>query len=92
MMRISKKYWCNFLFLFCFVFTPAWGSSASEDFIKLLSVEEKQWLSEHRHIKIAIDKGWAPIEFVTESGDYSGISKDYIGAGDKSPSVIISDL
>ncbi len=43
-----------------------------------LTPSEKQWLDSHPVVRIGIDSEWAPVEFVNESGEYSGISRDYI--------------
>jgi len=40
--------------------------------------KEKEWISKHPVVKIAIDKGWRPFEFIDKNGDYSGLSHDYI--------------
>lgn len=43
-----------------------------------LSEEERFWLSQHREIRLAIDPDFAPVEFIDEQGNYSGISADYV--------------
>ncbi|MDG4812567.1 diguanylate cyclase [Hydrogenovibrio sp. 3SP14C1] len=37
---------------------------------------EKKWLNEHPVVHLAIDRFYAPVEFVDENGRYSGIAKD----------------
>ncbi|WP_078118624.1 transporter substrate-binding domain-containing protein [Thiosocius teredinicola] len=43
-----------------------------------LSDDELAWLNEHRELRIAIDPTFAPYEFVDESGQYRGVSADYL--------------
>jgi len=43
-----------------------------------LTKTEQQWLKEHTNIKVVIDPAWAPIEYQNESGEYLGMSIDYL--------------
>lgn len=43
-----------------------------------LSTEEKQWLTAHPVITVAVSHGWAPIAFISESQKFLGISVDYL--------------
>jgi len=43
-----------------------------------LSDSEKRWLSEHKTIRLGIDPKFAPIEFMDDQGNYSGIASDYV--------------
>ncbi len=43
-----------------------------------LSTEERQWLTAHRVITVAVSHGWAPIAFTSESQKFLGISVDYL--------------
>ncbi len=43
-----------------------------------LSVKEREWLSNHKTIKLGIDPEFAPFEFIDETGNYNGIAYDYI--------------
>ncbi len=43
-----------------------------------LSQEEKNWLQAHPMIRLAIDKDFAPYEWIDEKGDYVGLTADYI--------------
>ena len=43
-----------------------------------LTEAEKEWIKEHRRVRIGIDTGWEPIEYVTESGEYKGISAEFM--------------
>jgi len=45
-----------------------------------LTERERTWLSGHRKIRLGIDPAWAPFEFVSEDGRYSGISSGYVAA------------
>ncbi|GEM_PF-439762 len=47
-------------------------------FMESLSVEERQWLSDHPVIRVVQDPGWAPIEFADSRGKPSGMSADYL--------------
>ena len=53
---------------------PAFADFVGDD----LTREEQAWLQEHPHIRVAVDTQWAPIEFVTEEGEFRGISADYL--------------
>uniref|UniRef100_Q31E96 diguanylate cyclase n=1 Tax=Hydrogenovibrio crunogenus (strain DSM 25203 / XCL-2) TaxID=317025 RepID=Q31E96_HYDCU len=37
---------------------------------------EKKWLNEHPVVNLAIDRFYAPVEFVNNQGQYAGIAKD----------------
>lgn len=43
-----------------------------------LSDQEQDFLKEHQEIRVAIDPGWAPIEFINEEGKPEGISAEYL--------------
>ncbi len=43
-----------------------------------LTDEEQAWLVEHPIIHLGIDSAWPPYEFLTEAGQYQGISADYL--------------
>ena len=43
-----------------------------------LTFREKQWLEAHPHIRVVLDPDWAPVEYRNKSGDYEGISLDYL--------------
>ena len=44
----------------------------------VLTSEEKIWLKNHPEIRIAFDNNFPPFEWKNESGQYQGISVDYI--------------
>ncbi|MEA3315755.1 MAG: transporter substrate-binding domain-containing protein [Campylobacterota bacterium] len=48
-----------------------------KDNIKLTK-DEKQWLSEHKVIKVGVDKNWPPFDFVDKNGIHQGIASDYM--------------
>ncbi|WP_051145138.1 diguanylate cyclase [Thiomicrorhabdus sp. Kp2] len=41
------------------------------------SQQEVTWLKKHPTVKVAIDPNWAPIDFVTDKGEYQGIANEY---------------
>ena len=43
-----------------------------------LSLEEKEWLSNHPKITVVQDPGWPPVEFTDEEGRSAGITHDYL--------------
>lgn len=42
-----------------------------------LNAEEMQWLNKNKNLKVAIDKTWEPIEFISKDNKHSGISAGY---------------
>lgn len=79
-MKLMKNI-CIFLtFLLAFQSTPVLGevkSPASK--IKVnLTPEERTWLQDHPEIKLSPDPDFLPIEFIDQSGNYTGIAADYI--------------
>lgn len=44
----------------------------------LLNKEERQWLDQHRVIKVGIDPEYQPFEFLDKDGEYRGIAADYM--------------
>lgn len=49
-----------------------------EQHIVNFTAAEKNWLAAHPVIKVALDPDWAPIEYLDGSGDFKGISIDYL--------------
>lgn len=43
-----------------------------------LTTEEKEWLINHPHMTVGIDKNYAPFEFQDKDGEFKGIAIDYI--------------
>ncbi|MEN7972611.1 MAG: transporter substrate-binding domain-containing protein [Verrucomicrobiota bacterium] len=54
-----------------------WCSSQSKGKIKL-SESEKEWLKEHPVIRIGIDPGFAPFEFLSEDNGFQGMAADFM--------------
>ena len=44
----------------------------------VLSPEEKDWLSAHPVIRVAGDRAWPPIEFMSEQGEFEGVAVDHL--------------
>ncbi len=59
-----------------------WGGIEEDEALGLsrisLAPEEKAWLNDHPIIRVASDKNWAPMEFLDDSGQFNGISVDYL--------------
>ncbi|MGD8639524.1 MAG: transporter substrate-binding domain-containing protein [Gammaproteobacteria bacterium] len=43
-----------------------------------LSEEEQRWLADHREMRLAVDPDFAPVEFIDERGNFSGIASEYV--------------
>ena len=43
-----------------------------------LTINEKIWLSQHPVLRVGIDIGWPPFEYVDEAGIYKGITAEYL--------------
>lgn len=43
-----------------------------------LTSDEKAWLEEHSEMRLGIDTGWLPFDYIGQSGDYEGICSDYV--------------
>ena len=43
-----------------------------------LTEKEKNWIREHRTIRLGVDPEFSPFEFVGEEGNYKGIASDYV--------------
>jgi len=44
----------------------------------ILTLEEQEWLAEHKVIRVAPDPDGAPFEFFDDAGTYHGIAADYL--------------
>jgi polar amino acid transport system substrate-binding protein/two-component system sensor histidine kinase EvgS len=55
---------------------PAVGSETEPGF--KLSADEMQWIEAHPVIRIGVDRGFAPFEFVDKNGEYSGMAAGYL--------------
>ncbi len=49
----------------------------------LMTLEEKEWLSRHRVLRVAANPDWAPLEFYDEQGRFQGLAADYLRAIEK---------
>lgn len=43
-----------------------------------LTVAEKTWLSDHPQLKVGVLADWAPMEFIDEHGQFSGVTQDLL--------------
>ncbi|WP_438970648.1 transporter substrate-binding domain-containing protein [Methylophaga sp.] len=43
-----------------------------------LSAEERDWIKQHPEIIVGGGTDWAPFDFVSNSGDYTGLARDYL--------------
>ncbi len=43
-----------------------------------LTEQERAWLKAHSEITVAINHGWTPIAFLSEGGEFHGVSVDYL--------------
>lgn len=43
-----------------------------------LTSDERQWLSQHKVIRVGVKHSWKPIEFVTDQRKFRGITMDYL--------------
>ncbi len=40
--------------------------------------EEQRWIKEHPMIKVGVDSGWEPFDFINVNGEHDGMSADYL--------------
>ena len=57
--------------------TPQTGTLEPTVQIQLTS-KEKDWLADHKNIRIGVDPAWPPFEFFDATKVYSGIASDYV--------------
>ncbi|MDH5546190.1 MAG: transporter substrate-binding domain-containing protein [Gammaproteobacteria bacterium] len=43
-----------------------------------LSPEEQDWLHTHAELRLGVDPGWPPFDFVNQNGQHDGIAADYL--------------
>lgn len=72
-----KKLALFFLFVFL-SYSPLSSSKATTWADQALTEEEKNWLANAPEITVSTRHGWAPLEFISEGGEYRGISIDYL--------------
>ena len=51
--------------------------SESAQISSLLTKDETEWLRNHKTIRVLMNSGWAPIEFITEGKRFKGVTYDY---------------
>ncbi|GGK75293.1 EAL domain-containing protein [Amphritea balenae] len=70
----------TFIFLFLIIPSVVSADHKPEDRSLLIdfTVEEQRWLDQHPVLKMGIDKGFEPYEWIDEQGIYTGITADYI--------------
>jgi len=71
-MRNAVTIFCILLFQGLVYSSPALSAEL------VLSTEEKQWLADHPIIRLSPDPAFAPIEEVTDKGEYVGMAADYM--------------
>lgn len=54
------------------------GIYRPEDETLQLTQREKEWIKQHPVIRIGVDRAYAPVEFVNEQGQYSGITPEFL--------------
>jgi PAS domain S-box-containing protein len=40
---------------------------------------DRQWLAEHRQMRLGVDANWLPFEAINERGEYLGVVSEYVG-------------
>jgi len=43
-----------------------------------LTTSEREWLTQHPQIKVGVLADWAPMEFIDENGQFSGVTQDVL--------------
>jgi signal transduction histidine kinase len=79
-MTLMKQIGSFFLFLLIAQHSLVWGEEKSpvlKSKVNLTS-EERSWLQEHPEVRLSPDPDFLPIEFIDQSGKYTGIAADYI--------------
>ncbi|MBW1850871.1 MAG: transporter substrate-binding domain-containing protein [Deltaproteobacteria bacterium] len=86
-----RKPFLIFLFFCCSVFastilyasdkagkdTSLGGESPKKE-TAFLTKSERQWIAEHKEIRLGVDPEFAPFEFVTDQGQHRGIAAEYV--------------
>ncbi len=55
-----------------------WLIKNRKDKKNIFTKEERDWIKKHPLIKVGGEVDWAPFDFVDQSGEYSGLAKDYL--------------
>ncbi len=51
---------------------------ASHDYAQMLTEVEEKWIQDHPVIRVGVDPGFEPFEFINEAGNHDGLASDYI--------------
>ena len=82
LMQLSGLIFAPRQLMLAFVLVILSGQSIAEPAAKTsplsLDPQEQAWLKSHPVIRIAPDPGFAPVEWFNQSGDYQGMTSDYI--------------
>ncbi len=54
------------------------GNISAQNLNIRLTPKEKLWLAQNQTIRVAVKKGWMPIEFMLENNQHRGLSIDYL--------------
>lgn len=54
------------------------GNISAQNLNIRLTPKEKLWLAQNQTIRVAVKKGWAPVEFMLENNQHRGLSIDYL--------------
>lgn len=58
-------------------FGPDYSDRAAAVYVRL-TADERAWLADHHVVRVGIDPGWAPVEFIDETGVARGMSVAYL--------------
>jgi len=72
-----KKHLVMLIFLPCLLFLMAAGFHAAESAIAWTE-DELAFMQVHPVIRLGVDPGFVPFEFIDEDGTYKGITADYL--------------
>lgn len=53
-------------------------SETKSKLYKKLTKAERAWLNNHPSIRLGVDTGWPPVEWIDKEGNYQGMTSDYI--------------
>jgi len=70
--KLSKS-----LFLFFISLFPLILSATDLDRVSLTQ-NEQRWIANHHEVIVGVGPDWAPFDFVSSDGNYSGIANDYL--------------
>ncbi|MFC1866686.1 transporter substrate-binding domain-containing protein [Thermodesulfobacteriota bacterium] len=54
------------------------GGKSPKKETAFLTESERQWIAEHKEIRLGVDPEFAPFEFVTDQGQYQGMAAEYV--------------